>query len=139
MNRLLYEKSISTQGHLIIPFVFSKINGQEIYSYTLLSEIGNKGKFHKTNNPVGMYSETIDTILDMAKEHLKVHSDVVSYGDYFQSRYTYRDNLIIVHKEGAKVFYDHYPPEKLVNIAAPKIFNSEHECIQWIIKGLEQN
>jgi len=36
MNRLLYESSVSYKGYLIIPFVFSKVDNYEIYSYKLL-------------------------------------------------------------------------------------------------------
>jgi hypothetical protein len=45
--------------------------------------------------------------------------------------------LIIVFKEGGKYFYDHYPPELLNNIAAPKLFTSEYECLNWIQQGLD--
>lgn len=42
MSRLLYEKSVSYKGYLIIPFVFGIANSQSIYSYKLLSELGLK-------------------------------------------------------------------------------------------------
>jgi len=138
MRRLLYENSVSYKGHLIIPFVFGMANG-DIYSYTLLSELGHKGKFHKVENPAGIYSSRIAAIIDVAKEHLDEHSDIVSMGDYFKSRYVYRDNLIIVYQLSEKYFYDHYKPESLNNVAAPKIFTSDRECINWIKQGLDSS
>lgn len=139
MRRLLYENSISYKGHLIIPFVFGMANGEHIYSYTLLSELGHKGKFHKVENPASIYSSRIAGIIDVAKEHLDEHSDIVSMGDYFKSRYVYRDNLIIVYQLSEKYFYDHYKPESLNNVAAPKIFTSDRECINWIKQGLDSS
>ena len=137
MSRLLYEKSVSEQGYLIIPFIFGRVDDQIIYSYTLLSELGHQGKFHKLENPVGICSSSIDGIIKVAKEHLSENSDVAAQDDYFKCRYTYRDNLIIVYQQNGKYFYDHYPPEKLNNIAAPKIFLSERECLNWIKQGLD--
>lgn len=139
MSRLLYEKSVSYKGHLIVPFVFGMADGQSIYSYQLLSELGHKGNFHKADNPAGIYSDSVDSIVGVAKEHLDEYSDVVSREDYFKGRYTYRDNLIIIHEDAGKYFYDHYNPESLNNIAAPKVFQSEHECVKWIKRGLDRN
>jgi hypothetical protein len=139
MSRLLYEKSVSYKGHLIIPFVFAVVDEEAIYSYKLITELGHKGKFHKSDNPSNIYSDTIDGIITIAKEHLDQNSDVLTRIDYFKSRYTYRENLIIIHKEAGKYFYDHYNPESLNNIAAPKIFKSEQECISWIKQGLDRS
>lgn len=139
MSRLLYEKSVSYKGYLIIPFVFGLVNGQSIYSYTLLSELGHKGKFHKIENPTEIYSNCLKDTTDVAKEHLEQNSDSVSRDDYFKRRYTYRDNLIIVHEAAGKYFYDHYNPESLTNIAAPKIFKSEYDCITWIKHGIDRS
>ncbi len=139
MNRLLYENSVSYQGHLIIPFVFGMADGQAIYSYTLLSELGYKGKFHKFQNPAGIYSDSIETILEVAKEHLDNNSDVTSQMDAFKSRYTYQNNLIIVYQLADKYFYDHYKPDSLNNVAAPKIFATESDCIHWIKQGLDRS
>ncbi|BAY09480.1 hypothetical protein [Calothrix sp. NIES-2098] len=136
MSRLLYESSVSYKGYLIIPFVFGKADNYEIYSYKLLAEIGDKSKFHKTENPAGIYGSTISNIIDIAKEHIDQKSDFVSYSDSFKSRYIYRHNLIIVSQQEGKYFYDHYPPELLNNIAAPKLFKSEYECLSWIRQGL---
>lgn len=137
MSRLLYEKSVSYQGYLIIPFVFGKADNYEIYSYKLLSEIGHKSKFHKAENPAEIYGSSISNIIAIAKEHIDQNSELVSQGDSFKSRYIYRHNLIIVFQEGGKYFYDHYPPELLNNIAAPKLFKSEYECLNWIKQGLD--
>ncbi|MBE9128413.1 MULTISPECIES: hypothetical protein [unclassified Coleofasciculus] len=138
MNRLLYEKSISDNGHLIIPFVFSTVNSQTIYSYKLLSALVHKGTFHKAENPAGFYSNSIEGIFDVAQEHLNAHSDVFSPVDYFKCRYTYRYNLIIVYEESGKYFYDHYKSDSLNNVAAPKLFQSKDDCLRWIKAGLDR-
>ncbi|MFH7030328.1 MAG: hypothetical protein ACHBN1_34480 [Heteroscytonema crispum UTEX LB 1556] len=132
MSRLLYESSVSYKGYLIIPFVFSIIDNSEIYSYKLLAEIGHKSQFHKAENPAGIYGSTINNIIDIAQEYIDKNVEFISKCDIFKSRYTYRNNLIIVFQECGKYFYDHYPPESLNNIAAPKLFTSEYECISWI-------
>lgn len=137
MNRLLYEKSISHQGHLIIPFVFGIVDSRSIYSYKLLSELGRKGRFHKSENPAGICSNRMDIIVDIAKEFLDENSDVVNITNYFKWRYTYHNNLIIISEETGKYFYDHYKPDNLNNIAAPKIFESEEACLNWIKQGLD--
>ncbi|BAY65224.1 hypothetical protein NIES22_53270 [Calothrix brevissima NIES-22] len=137
MSRLLYENSVSYKGYLIIPFVFGKADNYEIYSYKLLAEIGDKSQFHKAENPAGIYGSSISNIIETAKEHINKHADFINCGDSFKSRYLYRYNLIIISQQEGKYFYDHYPPELLNNIAAPKLFKSEFECINWIKQGLE--
>lgn len=137
MSQLLYEQSVSYRGYLIIPFVFKKFDTELIYSYTLLSELGYKGKFHKSDNPARMYSSSIDKLIDVAKEHLTEKSDIHSSLDYFKCRYTYKHNLIIVYGESGKYFYDHYKSESLNNVAAPKLFKSEKDCLSWIKQGLD--
>jgi hypothetical protein len=139
MSRLLYEKSVSYKGHLIIPFIFGVADSKSIYSYKLLSEFGHKGKFHKAENPAGIYSNSSNSIIAIAREHLDNNSDVVTTIDYFKYRYTYRENLIIVHETAGKYFYDHYKAEDSNNVAAPKLFNSEYECISWIKQGLDRS
>jgi hypothetical protein len=139
MSRLFYEKSVCYKGHLIIPFVFSRINSQSIYSYKLLSELGRKGKFHKAENPAGIYSSNLDEIISIAIEHLDREGDAIENFDLFKIRYTYRDNLIIIAHVSGKYFYDHYPPDALNNIAAPKVFRSELECIKWVKQGLDRS
>jgi hypothetical protein len=137
MIRFLYEKSVSYKGHLIIPFVFVLAGGQHIYSYALLSDSGHKGRFHKAENPAGIYSDSLDGIVEIAKEHLYRHCPAAGAGDNFKSRYTYRDNLIIVCQLAGKFFYDHYKPDSLTNVAAPKLFTTESECLNWIKQGLD--
>jgi len=137
MSRLLYENSVSYQGYLIIPFVFGKADQYEIYSYKLLSEIGRKSQFHKAENPAQIYGNSVSNIVEIAKEHIDQNVDFESQRDIFQSRYVYRKNLIILFHENGRYFYDHYPPELLNNIAAPKLFKSEYECLKWIKQGLD--
>jgi hypothetical protein len=137
MSRLLYESSVSYQGYLIIPFIFQKIDGHDIYSYKLLSEIQHRSQFHKSENPSGIYGSSIENIIDIAKEYLDSNLEFVSKEDFFQSRYIYRNNLILILQEGDKYYYDHYPPESLNNIAAPKVFTSTYQCINWIKQGLD--
>ncbi len=104
-------------------------------SYTLLSDLGHRGRFHKADNPSETFSNTIEGILKIAREHLTQHSEINSETDYFKHRYTYRNNLIIVLHQAGKVFYDHYPPDELTNIAAPKLFKNESDCLMWIQQG----
>jgi hypothetical protein len=137
MSRLLYENSMSYKGYLIIPFVFGKADNYEIFSYKLLAEIGHNSLFHKADNPAGIYGSNISNIIDIAKEHIDQQSEFISCGDSFKSRYIYRHNLIIICQQEGKYFYDHYPPELLNNIAAPKLFKSEYECLSWIKQGLD--
>ncbi len=139
MSRLLYEKSVSYKGYLIIPFVLGTVNGQVMYSYRLLSELGHKGKLHKAENPTGICSNSIDSIIDIAKEYLDKKSDIRSRVDYFKQRYIYHNNLIIINEGAGKYFYDHYNADTLNNIAAPKLFESEQDCIDWIRQRLERS
>ncbi|MDJ0773527.1 MAG: hypothetical protein QNJ49_08875 [Mastigocoleus sp. MO_167.B18] len=138
MGRLLYEESVSYKGYLIIPFVFGKADKYDIFSYKLLSAVGYNSKFHKVENPATIYGSNTENVIKIAKEHLDLHSDLVAYSDAFRLRYTYRNNLIIVFNQGGKYFYDHYPSDSLNNIAAPKLFRSEYECLQWIKEGLDR-
>ncbi|NJM69536.1 MAG: hypothetical protein HC862_04540 [Scytonema sp. RU_4_4] len=137
MSRLLYENSISYKGYLIIPFVFATIDNHDIYSYKLLSEIAHKNQFHKVENPAKIFGGSLENLIEIAKEHIDQHSDFVSHRDIFKFRYVYRNNLIIVFREAGKYFYDHYSPDSLNNIAAPKLFSSEYECLRWIKQGMD--
>jgi hypothetical protein len=139
MTQFLYEKSVSDRGHLIVPFVQETVVGQPIYSYRLLSELGHKGKFHQSTNPADIYSGNLLKLIDAAKQHLAEHSDIKSNSEHFKSRYTYRHNLIIIYQAADKYFYDHYPPTRLDNIAAPRLFKTEQECILWVKRGLDRN
>ncbi|MEP0870768.1 hypothetical protein NDA01_13240 [Trichocoleus desertorum AS-A10] len=139
LNRLLYEKSVPDKGHLIIPFVFGMVDKAYIYSYSLLAEVGHKSEFHQAENPAQMYSSHLDEIIRIAQEHLAENSLYESSLESFKHRYTYCHNLIIVSEMAGKYFYDHYPPNRLNNIAAPRIFSSESECISWVKQGLDQS
>ncbi len=138
INRFIYENSVSYQGYLIIPYVLAIANDIPIYSYKLLSELGHKGNFHLGENPTGFYTNSIEKIIKVAQSHLYENSDVESHGDYFKLRYVYDDDLIIIHQEADKFFYDHYKPDSLTNVAAPKIFQSEYECINWVKARLDR-
>ncbi|MFM7406679.1 MAG: hypothetical protein ACKO3K_08455 [Cuspidothrix sp.] len=137
MNRLIYESSVSYNGYLIIPFVFSKLDNYDIYSYTLLAEIGYKSRFHGAENPAKIYENSIKDIIDTAQQHIDIHRDFINQGDFFKNRYIYRHNLIIVYDKNGRYYYDHYSPESLSNIAAPKLFSSSYECLNWVQKGLD--
>lgn len=148
MLRLLYESSVSHQGHLLIPYVHSTIAEESIYSYKLLSAHGHKGELHKADNPAGLHSTQLNGILAIAKQHLDQHfkmngSSVLDsldpLRDPFRERYTYRNNLIIVYQEAGHCFYDHYPPQELNNIAAPKLFKTKADCVSWVKQGLDRN
>ena len=139
--RLLYEKSISYRGHLIIPFRFataSHVREEPLYSYVLLSELGLEGPLHQAENPGGLCTDSPPRIETIAQEYLDTHVASNPKTDYFKNRYIYRDNLIIIFEMGGKYFYDHYPPSELHNIAAPKIFTSEQDCIDWIKDGMDR-
>ncbi len=138
MTRLLYEYSIADCGHLIIPYVFGTVDTDRIYSYQLLSELGHRGSLHKSHNPAGIYSSSLEGIIAIAQEHLEINSDVEECMDTFKHRYTYQENLIIIYQMADKFFYDHYKPDNLQNVAAPKIFKSEQSCIEWVKAGLDR-
>lgn len=139
MSRFLYEKSISYQGNLIIPFLFARVGGEMIYSYALLSEKGYKSQFHKAKNPAGLCSNNLREILEIAKKHLDEHHESSLTNDYFQQRYTYQNHLIILHQEEVKCYYDHYLPHELRNIAAPTLFVDADECMDWIKQQLDRH
>ncbi len=139
INRFLYENSVSYLGYLIIPYILAIANDNPIYSYKLLSELGHKGNCHLGENSTGFYTNSIEKIIKVAQSHLYENSDVESDGDYFKLRYVYDDDLIIIHQEADKFFYDHYKPDSLTNVAAPKIFQSESECINWVKAGLDRS
>nr|WP_290222064.1 hypothetical protein [Trichocoleus desertorum] len=139
LNRLLYEKSVPDKGHLIIPFVFGMADTTYIYSYRLLAEAGHKSEWHQAENPAQMYSSSLKEIICIAQEHLAQNSFCESSAESFKHRYTYCHNLIVVSEMAGKYFYDHYPPSQLTNIAAPKIFGSEAECINWVQQGLDHS
>lgn len=138
MNRFLYEKSIPYQSYLIIPFLVTRVAGEFIYSYTLLASQGYEDEFHKAKNPSGLCSNHLGGIIEIAQQHLKMYGNNLTEDNYFEQRYTYQNHLIIIHQEGKKCFYDHYPPNELRNIAAPTLFLKAGDCIDWVKKRLDR-
>ena len=138
IDRFLYEKSVTYQECLIIPFVYSHVNRQEIYSYVLLSEQGYTSILHQAENPAKLYSNDLPGIIAIAQQHIDTQVTLEG-SNYFRQRYTYDRNLIIIHQEANKCFYDHYPPNRLTNIAAPRIFDSPVDCVEWVKSGLKRN
>lgn len=137
IHRYLYEHSVAYHRFLILPCVYQVIHDYPIYSYWLLSERGHKDTLHQAENPAKLYSSNLKEIEAIAKSHLDDHiSSIPSPSTYFSQRYVYRDHLIIIHNELEKYFYDHYPPHELTNIAAPKLFDCESDCLAWIQAGL---
>lgn len=136
MNRFLYEKSVPYQNYLIIPFLVTRVAGEFIYSYTLLSAQGYDDEFHKAKNPSGLCSNHLTGIVEIAQNHLQTFSNTLQEDNYFQQRYTYQNHLIVIHQQGKKCFYDHYPPTELRNIAAPTLFLNADDCIDWIKRRL---
>jgi hypothetical protein len=139
MHRFLHEQSVSYRGKLIIPFIFGKADFQTIYSYALLEEQGHKSELHKAENPAELYSSNIEEIIDIAKRHLDERAEKGSERIFLKRYTTYQNNLIIVHQEAGKCFYDHYPPHELRNLASPKPFKTANECINWVKQGLDRN
>lgn len=139
MNRLLYEKTTSYKGHLIVPFILSRLGGETIYSYKLLAEKGHTSPLHQSDNLSGVCTNNLDEIIKIARQNLDEKINSYLGIDHFRERYIYQNNLIILHYQSGKYFYDHYPPQELTNIAAPKLFLSETECLSWIKEGLDQH
>lgn len=142
ISRFLYEHSVLHQTYLIIPFVAYRIDGQNIYSYSLLAEEGYKNDLHQVTNPAKLYSDNLADLIKIAQENLESLSDSnhnYHKSLYFYQRYIYNNNLIILHKQGGKCFYDHYPPHELRNIAAPKLFKSSFACLNWVRQGLDRS
>ncbi len=141
ISRFLYENSVLYQSYLIIPFIAHRIEGENIYSYSLLAEQGYKNNLHKATNPAKLYSSYLNNIIKIAKEHISSLEAVNRKSQkslYFYQRYIYNDNLIILHEQAEKCFYNHYPPYELKDIAAPKLFKSSFECLNWVKKGLDR-
>lgn len=150
----LYEQAQSDRGHLIVPFQYAQVSGYPIYSYALLCASGHRGTFHQAINPAQLHSISLEGILDIAQEHLAqadlAQADLAApdrdrpetipnrLSDAFRQRYIYRGHLLIVGELRGRYFYDHYSPYELRNIAAPKLFASESECISWIKLGLDR-
>ncbi|AGY58099.1 hypothetical protein [Gloeobacter kilaueensis] len=138
MDRLLYESSVSYRGFLIVPFRYATAAGATIYSYGLLCALGYRSRWHRSENPAGLFSSTLAGIGAIAREHLDCYGDILIEVDHFARRYVYCDNLIVVCQIGEKFFYDHYLPTSLEKIAAPRLFGGENECLEWIRRGIDR-
>jgi hypothetical protein len=138
MNRLLYEKSVSYKGYLIIPFILGRIGCETIYSYKLLSEQGHRNDLHQSDNLSGVCGSSPEAILKIARKSLDEKIKNYMGLDQFRDRYIYQNNMIVLHHQSGKYFYDHYPPAELKNIAAPKLFVCESDCLSWIKQGLDR-
>jgi hypothetical protein len=138
-TRFLYENSVVYQGYLIIPRVDRIVLEHAIYSYHLLSTMGHHAQWHRAENPAQKYAGSLEQIIAIAQTHLDSVSDIESHIDYFQERYVYQNNLIMISAIASKYFYDHYPPDRLQNIAAPKLFPSEQACINWVKQGIDRH
>ena len=112
------------------------MSGELIYSYALLSSQGYDDEFHKAKNPAGICSNTLGDIIEIAQQHLNQYSVNLTEDGYFEQRYTYQNTLIIIHPQGKRCSYDHYPSHELRNIAAPTLFLNADSCIDWIKKRL---
>lgn len=133
----LYEKLVFHAGYLIIPFQFGIVSGCVIYSYRLLSAFDRRGCFHKAENPAELYADSIAGVVAIAQEFLDIHSDLGTEPEFIQQRYVYQGNLILISQIGEKFFYDHYPPNRLMNLAAPRLFTCENDCIAWVKQGID--
>ncbi|WP_026100911.1 hypothetical protein [Synechococcus sp. PCC 7336] len=136
MTNYQYDKAASHRGFMIIPFEGGKISGRSLFSYVLLSGYGYQHQWHKTENIAGVYAEDAYEVVKLAKAHLDRHKAIGGSPTHFTLSYTYLNNLIVIHEAAGRFYYDHYTPGNLNNIAAPKLFSSEQECIEWVRLGL---
>jgi hypothetical protein len=137
-QRHLYEKLVFHQGYLVIPFQCGRISGCDLFSYKLLAAFDRRGQFHKAENPGELFGESVEGIVAIAREFLETHSDLNHVSDYPQQRYVYQGNLIIISQIAEKYFYDHYPPDSLNNLSAPRLFLCEDDCIAWVKQGIDR-
>ena len=85
IDRFLYEKSVTYQECLIIPFVYSCVDRQKIYSYVLLSEQGYTSILHQAENPAQLYSNHLPGIIAIAQQHLDTQV-ILEGSNYFRQR-----------------------------------------------------
>jgi hypothetical protein len=123
-HRYLYEKLALHYGYLVIPFQCGTISGADLYSYQLLCAFERQGRFNREVNPTEEYSASVER--------------VVAAINYVQERYVYQGNLILISQIAGQYFYDHYPPDTLTNLAAPRLFETEADCIAWVKQGIER-
>ena len=81
--------------------------------------MGNKVRFHQAENPAQRFAGKVEQIIAIAQEHLEMASDIEHHLDYFQERYVYLDNLILISAIASKYFYDHYPPRSPPKYSCP--------------------
>lgn len=137
-HQYLYEKLAFHCGYLVIPFQCSMISGADLYSYRLLGAFERQGRFHEAVNPTEEYAGSVERVMAIAQTFLEHHSDLPSATTYVQQRYVYQGNLILISEIAGKYFYDRYPPDRLQNLAAPKLFEDEDNCITWVKQGIDR-
>ncbi|NJM76790.1 MAG: hypothetical protein HC852_14620 [Acaryochloridaceae cyanobacterium RU_4_10] len=137
-HRYLYEKLAFHYGYLVIPFKCGMISGSDLYSYQLLCAFERQGHFHKAVNSTEEVAVSVERSIAIAQSFLAQHSDLPSAADYVQQRYVYQGNLILISEIAGKYFYDHYPPDRLTNLAAPRLFETEADCIAWVKQGIDR-
>jgi hypothetical protein len=137
-HQYLYEKLAFHYGYLVIPFKCGMISGADVYSYQLLCAFERQGQFNREVNPTEEYSASVERVMAIAQTFLAHHSDLSSVTNYVQQRYIYQGNLILISQIAGKYFYDHYAPYNLTNIAAPRLFEDEADCITWVKQGIDR-
>jgi hypothetical protein len=137
-HRYLYEKLAFHYGYLVIPFKCGMISGADLYSYQLLCAFERQGHFNREVNPTEEYAASVERVMAIAQTFLAHHSDLPSVTNYVQQRYIYQGNLIVISQIAGKYFYDHYAPDNLTNIAAPRLFEDEEDCIAWVKQGIDR-
>lgn len=137
-HQYLYEKLALHCGYLVIPFKCGIISGSDLYSYQLLCAFERQGRFHKAVNPTEDYAGSVERVMAIAQTFLAHHSDLPSATTYVQQRYVYQGNLILISQIAGKYFYDHYSPDSLNNLAAPRLFEDETDCIAWVKQGIDR-
>ena len=136
MTTYQYDKATAHRGFLIVPFEVTRLSGRPLYSYVLLSGYGSQHQWHKSGNLAGIYAEDIYDVIHHAKVHLDRQDACGGKSGHFSNSYTYLRNLVVIYESADRYYYDHYAPDSLTNIAAPKLFSSKEECIEWVRAGL---
>lgn len=117
----------------MVPFCYGAMVGREIYSYWLLSALAYRSRWHRTENPAGLYSSTLTGIVEIAREHLDRHGDTPIADDHFAQRYVYCDNLIVLCRIGEKIF------TITICLAASTILPPRSCCLGGGVPGLDQS
>jgi hypothetical protein len=137
-HQYLYEKLAFHCGYLVIPFQCGMISGAGLYSYRLLGAFDRQGRFHEAANPTEEYAGSVERVMAIAQAFLEACSDLRDAPPCEQRRYVYQGSLILISQIAGKYFYDHYPPDRLENLAAPKLFEDEETCIAWVKQGIDR-